>query len=134
MTRDSDIMNWTKEDFMKVPFRKAWDEDFECDSIIIIPTENIHDSDFACMDFIAMKGNDAVCRLSGCSDVIHINGIGGYGYKWFEKGSINTLVPAIGWCIDCLPKSGLLRLFTHNRLIAGSALSSFEIFAKPKDK
>jgi len=43
---------------------------------------------------------------------------------------MNLRLPIGAWQIDCLPKSGLLRVFlAGNRQIRpGSALSSFEIF------
>lgn len=68
------------------------------------------------------------CKLSGCSDVIHIDGIGGYG-KWTADRGVPTLVPPKGWSIDCLKKSKLIRLFSDGKLRAGRALSSFELYA-----
>ena len=68
---------WSKKEFEALPKRK-WDEGIgEFDSMIILPTKHIHDSGFRCMDFVAVKGKEPFCRLSGCSDVIHMDGIGG---------------------------------------------------------
>jgi len=117
---------WSRKEFEVLPERK-WDEEIgEFDSMIILPTKHIHDSGFRCMDFVAVKGKEPFCRLSGCSDVIHIDGIGGYG-EW--KGNVPTVTPPKGWSIDCLKKSGLLRLFSDGKLKAGRALSSFELYA-----
>jgi len=65
------------------------------------------------LDFVATKDEAPICRVSGVSDVLHLGGIGGEFH------------------IDCLPKSGLLRVFGRgtDKLIAGAALSSFELFS-----
>lgn len=127
------VNDMTISEFKALPSRK-WNEDIgEFDSLIILPTARKHDSGYRCMDFIACRGNEAICRLSGGSDVIHINGIGGYGYRWFDEyKTVPHSIAPIGWSIDCLPKSGLLRLFCGDKLRAGQALSSFEIFAIQK--
>jgi hypothetical protein len=88
------------------------------------------------MDFIAIKDGKPLCRLSGISDVIHFNGIGGYGENWGQKpGGVPKLIPPVGWNIDCLPASGLLQIFVHRHDIkCGRGLSSFEIYAIPRKK
>jgi hypothetical protein len=117
---------WTKKELEALPARE-WGEDIgEFDSLIILPTKHLHDSGFWCMDFVAVKGNEPFCRLSGCSDVIQIDGIGGYG-EW--KQNVPTVIPPKGWSIDCLKKSKLLRVFSDGKLKAGRALSSFDLYA-----
>ena len=126
-----DIGRWSKKEFEALPVRE-WNEDIgEFDSLIILPTNYLHDSGFKCMDFVAVVDNIPKCRLSGCSDVMHLNGIGGFGDNWLEKyGSVPSSIKPISWNIDCLKRSKLLRLFcNHNKLKAGEALSSFEIYA-----
>lgn len=96
----------------------------------------MHDSGYRCMDFVAVsEKGEPICRLSGCSDVVHIDGIGGFGDRWLEKyGTVPKRIPPSGWSIDCLAKSGLLRLFPSTRKIkCGMALSSFEIYAVHED-
>jgi hypothetical protein len=85
------------------------------------------------MTFIAVDENGIPFkRISGGSDVIHIEGIGGLGQHWLRKyGEIPRLVPPREWSIDCLPKSGFLRIISRG-MICGEALSSFEIFSKEK--
>ena len=73
------------------------------------------------------KDGEPICRLSGCSDVLNLDGIGGYG-NW-RSGEIPRLIEPKGWSIDCLP-CGYLRLFSHSTLTAGPALSNFGIYAK----
>lgn len=125
-----DINEWTLEELKALPHRK-WDGDIgQFDSLVIIPTDQLHDSDYRCMDFVAVVGGEPKCLLSGCSDVIHVNGIGGYGDNWLEKyGTVPKLIAPIGWSIDCLKTSGLLRLFSGKKLTCGDALSSFEIYS-----
>jgi len=86
------------------------------------------------MDFVAVDADDKpMCRLSGCSDVIHIEGIGGLGDDWIKIGFPEMVKPH-GWSIDCLPKSGLLRLFCNADIKCSEGLSSFQIYAVPRDK
>lgn len=93
--------------------------------------EGMHDSGYRCMTFVAVKNNKPICRISGCSDVIHIDGIGGYGHRWYSKYSgVPKMVPPTDWNIDCLAESGLLRMFNGERnILCGASLSSFEIYA-----
>lgn len=78
------------------------------------------------MDFVAVKNNIPFIRLSGCSDVIHINGICGRGKKTI--GNILPILIKKCWSIDCLRKSKLIRIFSDSRITAGYPLSSFEIY------
>jgi len=99
----------------------------------IYSVSGMHDSGFRLMNFVATKDGEPICLVSGCSDVLHLDGIGGFGYKWYENhGSVPNKVPPSGWSIDCLPKSGLLHFWTHAELICGEALSSFELYSKNK--
>ena len=129
------INKMTRRDFLKIPYRK-WDKDIgEFDSLVILPRgkKRLHDSGYRLLDFVAVRKGKPICRLSGCSDVIHIDGIGGYGFDWVEKyGTVPTFIPPSGWSIDCLPVSGLLRIWPNShRMTCGAALSSFEIYALP---
>lgn len=128
----------TRKDFAALPLRDGFDKDIgPFDSLVILPgtRRDMHDSGYRCMDFVACRGAEPICRLSGCSDVVHIDGIGGFGYQWLKRyGRCPTEVPVTSWNIDCLPKSGLLRLFSDSGMRAGSALSSFEVFAEPRKR
>ena len=127
----------TLEEFEALPYREGgWDSEVECSGIVILPCKELHDSGYRCMDFVAVSKGEPICRLSGCSDVIHVDGIGGYGHDWLEEhGHCPSLVPPSSWSIDCLPKSGLLHMWpASHKMIAGHAFSSFEIFAQPRDK
>ena len=124
-----DINEWTKKEFEALPSRD-WNENIGLfDSLIVLPTNYTHDSGYKCMDFVAVLNNKPKCKLSGCSDVVHLNGIGGLGYGWLEEyNTVPDKIKPIAWSIDCLRKSKLLRVFSNGKLIAGEPLSSFELF------
>jgi len=124
----------TRADFEALPFRTV----FDFTELVILPQRRHHDSGYRCMDFVACVNGEAICRMSGCSDVLHINGIGGFGH-WspYSPEGLPKSVPPVAWSIDCLPKSGLLRLFSRHKLStddASYALSSFEIFAEQEER
>lgn len=125
------VFDMTKEDFEKVPDRGGWSRDIgEFNALVIIPQDYTHDSGWMCMDFVAVrKDGEPICRLSGCSDVLNLDGIGEYG-KWrSDEHQFPNRIEPKGWSIDCLP-CGYLRLFSRSAMTAGPALSSFEIYAK----
>jgi len=131
MIEDMTVDHMTRKQFEALPQREPRSTPLMCTAIVILPTRRMHDSGYRCMDFVAVDDrNMAVCRLSGWSDVVHIDGIGGLSIR----RRIGEKIPANphGWSIDCLKKSGLLRLFTGTPIEAGEALSSFEIFQRPK--
>jgi len=120
MTKETDINKWTRSMFEALPERPSWNEDVECYGIVILPSRRLHDSGYRMLDFIALgEKSTPICRLSGCSDVIHLDGI---------SAMLSTRKTA--WNIDCLKKSGLLRLWNgskNRKLTAKAALSSFEL-------
>lgn len=165
---ESDVNTMSREDFYRLPVRNWNEETFDLNSLVIIPDKitpysvawyyvkvviarvlghekpelwtigGLHDSGFRCMSFVAVKDGKPICRISGCSDVVHLDGIGGYGYNWHRRfGGVPTSIQPSAWSIDCLRGSGFLRIFSLNdnrKLIAGTALSSFELFTQPRDK
>lgn len=124
-----DVFEMSKEDFAKVPARETLYEDVgEFDALVIIPTDQEHDSGYMCMDFVAVDGKgEPICRLSGWSDILELDGIGGYGAR--EGRRPDKFIEPKAWGIDCLP-CGYLRLFSRGKLVAGDSLSSFEVYAK----
>ena len=125
------VFDMTKEDFEKVPERGGWSRDIgEFNALVIIPQDYAHDSGWMCMDFVAVsKDGEPICRLSGCSDVLNLDGIGGYGKRRADEHELPRRIEPKGWSIDCLP-CGYLRLFSRSTMTAGLALSNFEIYAK----
>lgn len=141
------VCEMTKEDFAKLPrFEDGNVDNFDpmkdsFESLVIIPTEETHESGYRCMEFalIDNEGN-GICRIHGFSDAINIGGIGGYGVNGILNArrdcSGRRVVVPHGWCIDCLP-CGYLRLFTGGNLILERPylpLSNFEIYAEEKEQ
>jgi len=126
------IRDMTRKEFEELPHRESWDEEVECNSLILLPTRRLHDSGYRCIDMVACQDDIAFCRVAGGSDVVNIEGIGGFGYRWADReGASRFLVAPAGWSIDCLKKSGLLRIFpsvTH-RIRVGLHLSNLEIWS-----
>ena len=95
-------------------------------SVVIVPTDEIHDSGYTCMKFVLLYKDEVVGVCGGYSDVVHINGIGGYGEM---KGRLPQLIRPVGWKIDCLP-CGLLRLFCERKLKTEEWIGSdFPVYA-----
>ena len=153
------INTMTRREIGAIPYRKKWDEEILCDSLVILPArfdlfsailwkakkfvssffgleappiyqiKHLHDSGYRLMDFVAVKRGMPICRLSGCSDVIHMEGISGFGENWVAKyGKVPEFISPTSWNIDCLNKSGLLNLWCRGQIKCGPSLSSFEIY------
>lgn len=123
-------LNSTKEEFEKLEYKRPTSK---FNGFVIIPTGEIHDSGYVCMKFALTNKDEVVGCVGGGSDVINLNGIGGYG-KYDDEYQIKVITrkgPIIDWSIDCLP-CGLLRVFTSNfeLELPNYVLSSFEIFIK----
>lgn len=130
------ITKMKKSDFEKIPYRNNFnDEQPLFDYYVIIPTKRKHESGWNCIEVVGCIGCEPICKLTGCSDVLHINGMGGYGYNWLEKyNRVPDKVEPKGFKIDCLP-CGYLRIFcVGNKFVLDNALSDFEIFAKREEK
>lgn len=129
-----DFTKWTRKEFEALPTPKSYtnEEIGEVDSLVILPEKHYHDSGWRCMSFVTIQKGVPTYRISGCSDVIHLGGIGGHNIKSTDRMKSQT-VPNADWHIDCLPVSGLLRIFSGNyKLYVGASLSDFELFYKEK--
>lgn len=101
-------------------------------SVVIVPTGELHDSGYMCMKFILCdRQKNIVGVLGGCSDVIHLDGIGGYGQydKDYSERVKSRQTHIIAWCIDCIP-CGFVRLFCDHNLIIESPLSDCILYVK----
>lgn len=129
---DMDIMNSTKLDFEKLEYIRPTEE---FNGLIIVPTNELHDSGYGCMKFVLLNHHKVVGCVGGGSDVIHLNGIGGYGkYVDYEKVIKTDMVKRVDWSIDCLP-CGLLRLFCSSNLsIDDFIYSDFCLYVNKDDK
>lgn len=119
------IFNMTKEDFAKVPIHDDFSNTPNFRSLVIIPTEQAHESGWMCMEFVAVdKYGEPMFKMSGYSDVLHLDGIGGYG-EWYRV--LPEYVKPRSWFIDCLP-CGYLRLNCKGEMKRGDGISDFEIY------
>ena len=132
------ITEMTKEDFLNVPWRSEvlkGPHDMRFNSFVIIPTDEKHESGYMCMEFVAVDDEtvEPGCRMSGVSDVVELDGIGGYGDDLNSAKRIDGKIhiEPKGWKIDCLP-CGYLRIFARGKVYVDDpfALSSFEIYAE----
>ena len=147
------VRDMTRAELEAVPYRPSWDAETYCRTAIIIPARPrtlmerlravlgrandnkdryLHDSGFRCMTLVAVDQEQyPICQTGACSDAIHIEGIGGFGHHWFQKGTgIPESLPPNEWSIDCLPRSGLLQLMSHTGyIIVGHGMSSMEVYS-----
>jgi len=94
----------------------------------------MHDSGYRLISCVLCMGDEPIC-ITGGGDVLHMDGIGGFGYNWFENyGHVPHQIPVSGWTMDCLPQSGLFRLWCNEEILVGRSLSSQEIYKVKKDK
>ncbi len=141
------ITEMKKEDFATVPELDLWNDweklaptgYLEFRSFVIIPVERngkvelYDETDWGCMEFCLVNDNmEPIGKVGGGSDVVNLDGIGGYGsHKSRDWGVFTKLVPAKGWSIDCLP-CGYLNvwakrvLFLEDRFVG----SNFEPYSE----
>ena len=99
------------------------------DSILIIPTGELHESGFGIMHMFGIVDNDIKYFIDRGTDVIHLDGISGYGIyptDWKENLELQKS-PNSQWHIDCLP-CGILRIFCSGRIKIGGGFRDFEIY------
>lgn len=140
-----DILNMTKEDFDAVPrldTHTDWEKlapngRLEFSSFVIIPVHNedrtidLHESGWGCMEFclIDLKGKP-IGKVGGGSDVVNLDGIGGYRDLSLRFDGIPRTIPVHGWSIDLLP-CGYLNVWTRRMLYIKDSIigSNFEVFS-----
>ena len=103
-------------------------------SVIIVPMNETHDSGYMCMKYILAVGSRIVGVLGGSSDILHINGIGGYGMTdTFEEVMRTQKVDRVDWRIDCLLFSNCIRLFSDRLCVTDRFFGSdFSIYPLKK--
>lgn len=122
-------INGTREEFENLWY---FNPTSDFNGIVIIPTNEAHESGYMCMKFALLKGGEVVGCIGGGSDVIHLDGIGGYGnYDQDYETRLKTRMSKItDWSIDCLP-NGLLRLFcSHNLETDNIVTSDFNLYVR----
>lgn len=123
------IFDMTKEDFAQIQMVSILSIESApiFKSIVIIPTNEVHESGYMCMEFVAVdEYGEPMFKMGGYSDVLHLDGIGGYG-DWHGRGTrLPDLVKPKGWFFDCLP-CGYIRLMCKGGMKYGGGVSDFEI-------
>lgn len=125
-----DINKMTVKDFRKL---EPFGEDAEFNGIVLVPCNDVHESGFRMMRFVLLYDHKIVGVIDRGSDVLHINGIGGYGLNYKEAMKTQK-VRVVGWQIDCLSNSGLMRIFTNKTCIVFGGYSDFQIVVKDDSK
>ena len=128
-----DILEFSLEELRALDY--FLDEIKPFDSVIIVPLDYLHDSGFRCMKYVLCDdvNDEIVGVVGGGSDVIHLDGIGGYGLD-FQKTLDTGMTTRTDWSIDCM-KCGCLRIFSSaKRLTLRDKLicSSFELYTIPR--
>jgi hypothetical protein len=130
-----DYTHWTIEQFKALPEPSSFtnEEVGLIEGLIIIPTDKLHESGYRLMEFVTIQDGVPTYRVSGCSDALHLGGIGGYNIGRYNCDNMNILIhrekmPRLAWQIDCLPISGLVRLFCGKKMYLGESLSEMGIF------
>lgn len=128
MERMEMTANSTREEFENL---ECFAPTGEFNGIVIIPTNEMHESGYMCMKFALMDHWEVVGCVGGGSDVIHLNGIGGYGKLGPKWNALKTgLMKRVDWSIDCLP-NGLIRLFCSDKLELDDIIcSDFNLYVK----
>lgn len=104
--------------------------------VVIVPMSKTHMSGWGAMKYVLVNGERIVGVLGGGSDVLHINGIGGYGLD-FDTSIKTGKVDRVAYKIDCLRKSGCVRLFADHWLTLRDGYygtSDFMIYAGERIK
>lgn len=112
MENITDYTYWTIEKFKELPRNSDWQNQNigKVSNIIILPCDSYNDSGFRNMEFVIIGDNDKpICRVGGGSDIVYFKNLPRY-IK-----------------IDCLPTSGLLRLWGKADMRIGRDLSTMYI-------
>lgn len=113
-------LNATKEEFLNLEYKRP---EGPFDGFVIVPTGELYDSCYMYMKFALTYHDEVVGCVGGTSDVINLNGIGGYGKN------IDAIPKRQDWAIDCL-ENGLIRVFssTYELELPVYVLSIFEVY------
>ena len=93
--------------------------------LVIVPMNEVHASGYRCMKFILEMNHKIVGVVGGWQDVVKVNGTLGAGLN-FTKSLETGMVKRIGWQIDCLPRSGCIRLWQREYILRCGEFESSE--------
>ena len=129
---DKSLTEMTLQDFRDIEICRPTKK---FNAFTIVPTEEIHDSGYRCMKFVLDYHGEIVGCVGGWSDVVDLNGIGGYGNDW-NTTLMTGKTDIYDWVMDCLTESGLIHVFTHKWDLELDDFigSDFQVYAKRKEK
>ena len=141
------IYDMSKQDFANVPHLDTYNDwnilapngHLEFKSFVVIPVEKedgtieLHDSGYGCMEFCLVNCDDEpIGKVGGGSDVVHLDGLGGYGADWLYRfQGVPRLIPIHGWTLDLLP-CGYLRVWSRRTLFLKDryVCSNMEVYSE----
>lgn len=120
----ANVFDMTLKELRELPNTAKREDIGTCDGFVIVPTGKRHDSGYGCMKYVLVNHHEVVGVIGGHSDVVHLDGICGRGF-----GGLGRLVTGAPWCIDLLPKSKCVRVFTWAEQLIPRlpVLSDFEV-------
>jgi len=145
------IYDMSKQDFANVPYLdtyRDWEKlapngHLEFRSFVVIPVENedgtieLHESGYGCMEFCLVNCNkEPIGKVGGGSDVVNLDGIGGYGVNWLDGfQGIRKMIHVHGWTFDLLP-CGYLNVWTRRMLFLRDRFvgSNMEVFSEDEPR
>ena len=98
---DKSLTEMTLQDFRDIEICRPTKK---FNAFTIVPTEEIHDSGYRCMKFVLDYHGEIVGCVGGWSDVVDLNGIGGYGNDW-NTTLMTGKTDIYDWVMDCLTES-----------------------------
>ena len=140
MTKRKSFHDWKEHAFRSLPIISRDHEKVlgEFAEVVLLPgkagEKHLHDSGYRCIELVPIRDGKPLGRIASWGhDVVHLDGVGGYG-EYMEVGH-HPMVEPKPWNIDCLPGSGLFRLFSWNRKFHfGTLLSSVDLYLGPRER
>lgn len=128
VNKDKKHLNlWTVEELLALPHRH-WDEVSVYNSILILPADYLHDSEYSCMIIIGIRDEQPVeIAASGCDDI---------EWKAPQMQIIGTMFSIGQFRMDCLATSKAFHPWSRDyNFQVDAALSSITIeLIKAQDK
>ncbi len=106
---------WTRKEFEALPELDKWDEVNgyygEIDAFVLIPTRKRHESGYRIIDIVIIKDEKPIGRYADTTDSFQLKNYNNNPYAWH---------------MDCLPTSGLIRVWASCR--TSKIISPFSSF------
>ena len=119
------IFEITKYNIKDLPKIEPYDDEILYDSIVIVPTGEIHDSGYMCMAYVFSTNGEVVGVVNRGSDVLCLDW-GSYIDPTPQESTKR------GWTIDCTP-NGFLRLFNvDNRIKNMGGCGTYSVYRAKK--